>query len=46
VELIIIDTDTNVDIDYYALKLLEETLKQGDSYIESLLPNKNYCGMF
>jgi len=40
------DTDTNVDIDYYALKLLDESLKQGDNYLESILPNRNYCKVF
>jgi len=39
-------TDTNVDIDYYALKLLDEGLKQGDNYLESILPNRSYCKMF
>lgn len=39
-------TDNNVDVDYYALKLLSATLKESDVFIENNLPPKSSCNVF
>ena len=38
--------DNNVDVDYYALKLLSSTLKESDAFIQSNLPQKSTCSIF
>lgn len=39
-------TELNVSINYYALKLLEECLKECDKYIHQKLPENSSCSIF
>ena len=44
--LTVLEVNQDIDIDYYALKLLYESLKQADNYLESILPPVSYCNIF